>query len=63
MFLKVYLPVQFRHILGGIGWDAEKTMWLHAAILDLLERDLLEEYIEILRLVRAQVYFAFCLHA
>ena len=35
--------------------------WLNAAVLDLLDRELLEEYIEILRQLRVQV--CLCLRA
>eukprot|EP00039_Didymoeca_costata_P010581 m.142724 g.142724 ORF g.142724 m.142724 type:complete len:620 (-) comp14886_c0_seq2:129-1988(-) len=43
---------KFRALLANIGWCKDLVPWLNAAILDNLARELLEEYIDILRVLR-----------
>lgn len=49
------LTTKLRQLFGSVRWDSFLVGWLHAAVLDLLDRELLEEYVEILRVLRAKV--------
>ena len=45
-------PPRARWVSREVGWDATLVTWLNSTLLDNVDRDLLEEYVEMLRNLR-----------
>ena len=47
---------KIRHLFAELAWDQELVPWLNAAMLDHLDLDLLEEYLDALRCLFPKVF-------